>query len=109
MAGGVCTVKVAAFVVALPTTFVKTASYSFPLIAWGILVSVSAVDVAPLLLVKLLPPLVLTCHCTVGVGFPLAAAGKVTELPAVTVWLFGCVVMAGAKSTVRIAAFVVAL
>ena len=42
------------------------------------------------------PPLLLTCHWTVGVGVPLAAAVKVTELPVVIVWLFGCVVTTGA-------------
>ena len=40
--------------------------------------------------VKVTPPSVLTCHCTVGVGVPLAAAVKVTGLPAVMVWLLGC-------------------
>ena len=28
--------------------------------------------------VNVVPPLVLTCHCTVGVGLPLAAAVNVT-------------------------------
>jgi hypothetical protein len=31
------------------------------------------------------PPFVLTCHCTVGAGFPLAAAVNVAVPPAPTV------------------------
>jgi len=45
--------------------------------------------VAPETLLQEEPPLVLTCHCTVGVGVPLAAAVKLTVWPAVTVWLPG--------------------
>ena len=57
------------------------------------------------------PPFVLTFHCTVGVGFPLAAAVKVTVLPATIVWLAGFVVTAGtvAACTVNVAADEVAL
>jgi hypothetical protein len=33
--------------------------------------------VAPAMLLKATPPFVLNCHCTVGVGVPLAAAAKV--------------------------------
>src|SRR5262249_16933621 len=33
---------------------------------------------------KLLPPSVLTCHCRVGTGTPLAAALKATAVPAMT-------------------------
>ena len=39
--------------------------------------------------VNVAPPLVLSSHCTVGDGWPVAAAEKVTLLPAVTVWLVG--------------------
>ena len=45
---------------------------------------------------NVVPPLVLTSHCTVGVGLPLAAAVKVTVLPVLTVWLAGFVVTVGA-------------
>ena len=38
---------------------------------------------APGMLVQLVP-FVLTCHCTVGVGDPLAEAVKLTEAPATT-------------------------
>ena len=61
---------------------------------------------------KVAPPSVLTCHCTVGVGLPLAAAVKVAVWPAVTVWLVGWVVTEGANwavVTVRVAALVVAV
>ena len=44
----------------------------------------------------MLPLLLLTCHCTVGVGVPLAAAVKVTGWPAGTVSLLGLVVTLGA-------------
>ena len=50
---------------------------------------------APMLL-KVFPPSVLTCHCTFGVGAPLAAAVNDTSPPAVTDWLAGLVVMTGA-------------
>ena len=58
--------------------------------------------VAPLMLT---PPFF---HWYVGAGEPLAAAVKVTELPAVTVWLDGCVVNAGAALTVSVAVLLVA-
>ena len=52
-------------------------------------------------------PFVLTCHCTVGLGVPLAAAVNVAVLPAVTVWSPGCVVTAGAVARVSVAELVV--
>ena len=51
-------------------------------------------------------PLVLLCHCTVGVGLPVAAAVNVAVWPAFTVVLVGCVVMLGAKLTLSVAALV---
>ena len=59
-------------------------------------VKLRVVLVAPAMGVKVEPPSVLTCHCTVGVGLPLAAAVKVAVCPAVTVWLAGWVVTIGA-------------
>ena len=41
-------------------------------------------EVAPVTFVNVSPPLVLTCHCTVGVGLPLASAVNVTCWPAIT-------------------------
>ena len=53
----------------LPTELVKTAWYSLPFCAaWAVKLRVS--EVAPLMFVKELPPSVLSCHCTVGVGVP---------------------------------------
>ena len=45
-------------------------------------------------------------HWYVGAGVPLAPAVKVTDPPAVTVWLAGCVVITGATEaalTMRVA------
>ena len=68
--------------------------------------------VAPATSLQLVPPSVLTCHCTVGVGVPVAAAVKVAFAPAVTVWLAGWVVTCGcwaAAVTVSVAALLVAV
>jgi hypothetical protein len=54
-------------------------------------------------------PSVLTCHLTVGVGEPLAAAVKLAVAPEVTVLLAGWVVTAGSVCTVNVAAVVVTL
>jgi hypothetical protein len=64
--------------------------------------------VAPEMSVQLVPS-VLTCHLTVGVGEPLAAALKLAVAPEVTVLLAGCVVTAGSVCTVNVAAVVVTL
>ena len=48
-------------------------------------------------------------HWNVGAGEPLAAAVKVADVPAVTVRLVGCVVIAGATFTVSVAAVDVTL
>ena len=93
--GTVLTVSVAAVLVAVPRLLVKTARYWLPFWVVVTLVRVSAVLVAPEMLANVLPPLVLTCHCTVGLGSPLAAAVNVPVCPAVTAWLAGLVVTAG--------------
>ena len=64
-------------------------------------------DVAPATLVKFTPS-VLCCHCTVGVGVPLAAAVKVAGDPLATLMLAGLVVITGPAVTVNVAAVVVA-
>ena len=67
--------------------------------------------VAPLIFPVLIMSVPLNCHWKVGEGLPLAAAVKEAEGPAVTVWLAGCVVMAGAAGaaeTVRTAPLLVA-
>ena len=62
-------------------------------------VSVVAPEMFPPLLraEKETPALMLTSHCTVGVGFPLAAAVNDAELPAQTVLFVGLPVIAGAE------------
>jgi len=41
--------------------------------------------VAPLMFAHVVPPLVLICHCTVGVGLPMAVAVNVAVVPLFTV------------------------
>ena len=72
---------------------------------------VVVVEVAPVRLLNVAPPFVLNCHCTPGGGDPLAAAAKVTGIPATIVWLIGLAVTVGATGgdvMVRNAARVVA-
>ncbi len=76
----------------------NVASYSFPFSANVVLVRVNVVLVAPGTGENVVPPSVETCHCTVGVGNPLAAASKLASCPANTDTLVGCVVMDGATS-----------
>ena len=59
--------------------------------------------VSPAMSDQLDPPLVLTCHWTVGVGLPVAAEVKLTVSPGLTVWLVGFVVTDGANSTLSVA------
>jgi hypothetical protein len=72
-------VSVAAFEVAEPQVLVKTAWYLFPLDETGGLVKLRVVLVAPGRSLKLVPPFVLTCHCTVGL--PPAAAVNAAFAP----------------------------
>lgn len=51
--------------------------------------NVSVVDVAPGRSVNVAPPSVLTCHCTVGAGEPVADALKDADCPDETVALDG--------------------
>ena len=71
---------------------VKTARYSLPLCDTDGLLTMSVVLVAPETGFQVEPLLVLTCHCTVGVGLPLPAAVNVASFPYVTVLLLGFVV-----------------
>ena len=48
-----------------------------------------ALSARPVMLVQVLPPLVLTCHCTVGIGLPLTETVNDTGPPASAVWLAG--------------------
>src|SRR6185312_6785185 len=75
--GAKLTVSVAAVVVALPLALVKTARYLLPFWLENVL-KLSVVLVAPAMFWNDAPPSMLCCHCTVGVGAPLAAAEKLT-------------------------------
>ena len=108
MTGLVSTVSVAELDVAAPTVLVKTARYWYPLSARVVTATLRVVRVAPLMLAQLEPALVESCHCTVGVGLPDAAAVKATVAPAVTVSLTGWVLTVGAYWTVNVAALEVA-
>src|SRR5205085_801285 len=105
---GAVTVRVAAAVVALPAALVNAARYWLPFCA-AVAVKLRVVPVAPEMLLNVAPPSVLTCHCTVGAGLPLAAAVNVAVWPAATDWLVGWVVTDGAKFTVSVAAVLVAV
>ena len=83
------TVSVAVVVVAVPAELENTARYRLPLLAPVVGGVVYVPEVAPLRFDQELPELVLTCHCTLGVGVPDAAAVKVAVLPALTVALVG--------------------
>ena len=95
--GGALTVNVAGLDVAEPTELVNTAWYLLPLSeAVGVKVYVSDVPPVPDTLLNVDPPAGSTCHWTVGAGLPVAAAVKLTWLPAVAVCDDGWVVTAGA-------------
>ena len=59
------------------------------------------------MVVKVVPPSVETCHWTVGVGVPVAAAVKLADWPCTTATSAGEAVTVGGESTVRVAADVV--
>src|SRR5687767_5492235 len=107
-AGGTSTVSVAAVVVAVLHVFVKTARYCLPLSAVTA-VKLEEVLVAPPMSLKFSPPSIDTCHCTVGVGEPLAAAVNVASVLSQTVLLPGLAVTDGVVFTVSVAAVVVAV
>jgi len=96
IAGGVreFTVSVAAVVVAVPAELVNTARYWLPFCAKAV-AKLRVVEVAAEMLLNVTPLSALTCHCTVGVGEPVAATVKVAVWPAATVWFPGCVVIVG--------------
>jgi hypothetical protein len=82
------TLSVAAFVVAEPIGLVNCARNSQPFMERiGVPLRVS--DVAPVMLIHVVPWSPDTCHWTVGVVSVLAAAVKVAVCPTLTVWLAG--------------------
>ncbi len=100
------TVSVAAFDVALPAELVNTARYSLP-DSDSVAVPDRVVEVAPDTLLHVVPPSVDTCHWTVGVGVPDAAAVNVAVVPATTVTFAGCLVIAGLMAVVVVVVVVV--
>ena len=87
------TVRMAPLLVAEPAELVATTVY-VPASVEATLAMVYEALVAPPMLVPFFR------HWKVGVGEPLAATVKVTEVPAVTVWLTGCIVITGALTAV---------
>jgi hypothetical protein len=79
------TVRVAAELVAVPRLLVNTARYRVPVLAVVRAPVVYVVDVAPLMLTKLLLPGSAFCHWMLGAGFPNAAALNDAVAPDVTV------------------------
>jgi hypothetical protein len=89
-------VMVAALLVAVPPALVKTALTSQPFTRAVSGPAVKLAAVKPAKLAQVLPPSIEYCHCTVGVGVPLARAVNVRVPPDGADWLVGCVVTAGA-------------
>src|ERR1044071_3666852 len=100
--GAAMTVNTAALEKAVPQLFVNWARNRLAL-SLRLAVNVKVELVAPAMFVKVAPPSPLPCHCTPGVGLPLADPVKETELPAQTVRLVGFEVTSGAKFTVTVA------
>ena len=92
-AGMELTVNTTALEFTLPARLVHTARYCLLLSAVAV-VNDNVPEVAPLILFQFVP-LVLSCHCTVGKGLPLAAELKITFSPAHFVCATGCVVTEG--------------
>jgi hypothetical protein len=76
---------VAELELAEPAELVNTARASQPFSKALSAAVVYEVDVAPEMFDHVLPPFTESCHCTVGVGLPLAAAVKVSACPVVNV------------------------
>jgi len=87
------TVNIAPFEFTEPPLFVHTARYCL-LLSAAVVVNDKMLVVAPVILFQLVP-LVLSSHCTVGAGLPLAAELKLTLKPAHFVCDAGWVVTTG--------------
>lgn len=86
------TVSVAAFEFTEPLLLVHTARYCL-LLSAVVVPNDKVPVVAPATFVHVVP-LLLTCHCTVGAGLPLAAETKLAFAPAHLDWETGWVVTA---------------
>jgi len=110
----VFTVSVAALDVVDECAFVNTAWYSLPFNPVELAID-NVPDVAPLMFVNVVPPLVLTCHWIVAAEQPAGTAPSATvndaAAGAVTVSLDGCVAITGSAEhtgavfTVSVTAF----
>src|SRR3989441_9844940 len=101
--GAVFTVSVAAVVVAVPAELVNTARYRYPFCDEAVVKPrLFKVAPAPETFLNSAPPSVPTCHCTVGVGEPVAAAVKVAVWHAVSVGFGGWVELAGRRELLQI-------
>ena len=87
------TVSVAGFELTTPAIFVHTARY-FLLLSATVVANDNVLAVAPLMLFQLVP-FVLSCHCTVGAGPPLADELKIAFTLAHLVCEDGWVVTTG--------------
>jgi len=81
------TVNTAALEFTVPAMFVHTARYCL-LLSAVVVVNDKVPAVAPLMLFQIVP-FVLSCHCTVGAGPPLAAELKIAFTPAHLVCVAG--------------------
>lgn len=91
------TISVAAVVVAgAPMPLLNTARYSLPFSSSVTLPMARVAFVAFGISLNEFPPSVLTCHCTVGDGVPLASAVNITSVPATSDCDCGLVVTTGA-------------
>jgi hypothetical protein len=85
--------KAAAFEFTALPLLVHTARYCL-LLSAIVVVNDNVLLVAQVILVQLVP-FILSCHCTVGAGFPDAALVKLAFVPAHFVCEVGCVVTVG--------------
>lgn len=92
-AGNGFTVSVAAFELTVLTLLVHAARYCL-LLSAVVVTNDNVAFVAPVIFVHVVP-FVVSCHCTVGTGVPLAAELKLAFTAAHLVWDAGCVVIVG--------------
>ena len=95
-----CTTSEAGLLSAWPDPLVNTARNHLPSSTCAA-AKAYVVVVAPATSSQVLPLLVLTCHCTVGFGDPVAVAENVAVLPTFTVWFDGWVAMEGGAGATR--------
>jgi len=95
------TVNTAALELTVPALLLQTARYCLLLSAIAT-VNDNVAVVAPVIFVHVVP-VVLDCHCTVGVGVPLAAEVKLAFAPAHLDCDAGCVVTDGATAVLPVA------